>query len=130
MDDCVHGTPGRGGGRRKASCSADTTFVTNPPLRNQPISPEVNRKVTLSYRVKSTRFLCDDSHTGCDTFRLQAIGGGGGGDFKGNFEVEEEGGLVTSNPDDRVPSRSRSTDRDVNQRAAFDFWRDATGNIS
>lgn len=41
---------------------------------------------------------------------------------------------VTSNPDDRVPSRSRSTDRDVNQRTAFDFWRrggrDATGNIS
>lgn len=94
MDDCVHGTPGRGGGRRKASCSADTTFVTNPPLRNQPISrlePKSNVKLsrqidTLSLRRFSRRLrhvsFAGDRRRG--RWRFQGEFRGGRGRWFGN----------------------------------------------
>lgn len=127
MDDCYGGGPAHQGWERGGKMpAAKKTFITNPPLPPtrgcwKRIQPRSNAQTTLFPRFSTVSHWASNgfSHACCNT--SPEIGEGGGWYFEGNFERFGN---------EQIPTieSSRSTDREENQRAAFDGGGGATGN--
>lgn len=108
--------------------AAKKTFITNPPLPPtrgcwKRIQPRSNAQTTLFPRFSTVSHWASNgfSHACCNTSpfaECPEIGGGGGWYFEGNFERFGN---------EQIPTieSSRSTDREENQRAAFDGGEEA-----